>query len=98
MSNANASATARRQQVMKRLFALVAFIALTAAAVFVFNSSKHLRPEDKAISTAEYVDSAQCAECHSEISESFQKTGMGRSFFRARSQTIKADFKTGNTF
>ncbi|HVW08290.1 MAG TPA: tetratricopeptide repeat protein [Bryobacteraceae bacterium] len=36
----------------------------------------------------EYVDGALCAACHQEIAASFAKTGMGRSFFRLRPQTL----------
>lgn len=46
----------------------------------------------------EYVDSTQCAACHSEIFETYQRTGMGRSFFRPNSKNLVEDFKNKNTY
>src|SRR5579871_1498630 len=34
----------------------------------------------------EYADPALCADCHSEIAATYQKTGMGRSFRKVRSE------------
>jgi tetratricopeptide (TPR) repeat protein len=45
-----------------------------------------------------YVDSAACAECHSEIAETYRLTGMGRSFYRPRSENPQEDYKSHNSF
>ena len=45
-----------------------------------------------------YVDSAACAGCHGEIAESYNRTGMGRSFYRALPDRVSADFTTNNTY
>lgn len=41
---------------------------------------------------SDYIDSRVCASCHSEIAESFSKTGMGRSFETPDSAALSADF------
>jgi predicted CXXCH cytochrome family protein len=43
-------------------------------------------------SDAGYVDAAACMECHREIGETYQKTGMGRSFKRPSPETMIEDF------
>src|SRR5215813_2982090 len=48
-------------------------------------------------SDAGYVDSSACSGCHRQIWESYQQTGMGRSWSRIRPD-IAADFKKNNTF
>src|SRR5262245_1736467 len=45
-----------------------------------------------------YVDPARCAECHTEIARSFQKTGMARSFYRMSAQKAVEDFQSGKPF
>ena len=45
-----------------------------------------------------YVDSAVCAECHSEIATTYRLTGMARSFYRPRSENVPEDYKVRNSF
>jgi tetratricopeptide (TPR) repeat protein len=45
-----------------------------------------------------YVDPIVCAGCHSQIYESFRKTGMGRSFFRPMPSNTIEDYKENNRF
>ena len=47
---------------------------------------------------AGYVDPSACAGCHKEISDSYQRTGMGRSFYRARPELIAADIKNQDSY
>ena len=39
-----------------------------------------------------YVDPALCAACHGEIASHFSKTGMGRSFYRLKTENAVEDF------
>jgi tetratricopeptide (TPR) repeat protein len=45
-------------------------------------------------SDAGYVDSAACAGCHREIWETYQRTGMGRSWMRPRPEVMAEGFPT----
>ncbi len=47
---------------------------------------------------AGYVDSSACAGCHKEIYDSYQLTGMGRSFYRARPELMAADIQNQNSY
>src|SRR5262245_49021162 len=83
---------------MKRVIAALALIAFAAIAAFLFTFRNHSQRDGKSSAAAEYVDAAECASCHAEVSASFHKTGMGRSFSRAVPQNIKGDFQNKNTF
>jgi len=84
---------------MKRVITAAVLIAFVVVAAFFFTSRNHPQPDKKLrVAAVEYVDPAECASCHAEVSESFHKTGMGRSFSRAIPQNIKGDFKNRNTF
>jgi tetratricopeptide (TPR) repeat protein len=61
----------------------------------------------KAISTAAphtdlraagYVDSAACNECHADVAETYQHTGMARTFHRPSAQSVIEDFTRANKF
>ena len=43
-----------------------------------------------------YVGNEECAYCHREISESFLRTGMGRSFYRPGAQPDIEDYTDNN--
>src|SRR6476469_6150689 len=45
-----------------------------------------------------YVDPAVCSRCHEGIAATFAKTGMGRSFSRATSQSLAEAVKNGPYF
>lgn len=45
-----------------------------------------------------YIDSSACAGCHKQIWETYKLTGMGRSFGRAKPETVGPAFDGGNTF
>ncbi|HEU5021839.1 MAG TPA: tetratricopeptide repeat protein [Bryobacteraceae bacterium] len=47
---------------------------------------------------SEYVSPKVCAACHSQIAESYAKTGMGRSFARPSPQTTLEDFTHGDFY
>jgi Tfp pilus assembly protein PilF len=43
-----------------------------------------------------YVDPAVCATCHSQIAATYQKTGMGRSFYRPTSANVIENYNSAN--
>ncbi len=45
-----------------------------------------------------YVDPATCSECHADVAETYQHTGMARSFHRPSEQSVIEDFKRANRF
>ena len=45
-----------------------------------------------------YVDSRACAQCHSQIYESYRRTSMGRSLFQPASANTVEDYINKNTF
>jgi predicted CXXCH cytochrome family protein len=45
-----------------------------------------------------YVDPGTCASCHQEISESYRRTGMGRSFYRPAPANAVEDYTKNNTY
>ena len=49
-------------------------------------------------SDAGYLPSEACIPCHQQIWETYQHTGMGRSFFRPRPENIAEDFESENPF
>src|SRR5262245_7137895 len=83
---------------MKRVIAAVVVIAFVVIAAFLVTLRNRSERDEKLSVAAEYVDPAECASCHAEVSASFHKTGMGRSFSQAVPQNIKGDFKNRNTF
>ena len=57
----------------------------------------HARPRVSGVSAA-YVDPARCADCHSQIWETYRQTGMGRSFHRPQSEDISGSSRKAATF
>ena len=49
-------------------------------------------------SDAGYSDSESCIPCHQQIWETYRHTGMGRSFFRPRSENMAEDFESEKPF
>jgi predicted CXXCH cytochrome family protein len=45
-----------------------------------------------------YVDAAACAGCHQQIHDTYQHTGMGRSFYRPVPEKMVEDFSGQNTY
>ena len=45
-----------------------------------------------------YIGTAVCSRCHGDIARTFQKTGMGRSFYRMSADHAVEDFKSGKPF
>jgi predicted CXXCH cytochrome family protein len=66
-----------------------------AAAIYFFRPFPVTSPttQDPAGKTAEnrYVDTSVCADCHPAIAETYQRTGMGRSFRRPTTSTTIGD-------
>ncbi|MBZ5609760.1 MAG: tetratricopeptide repeat protein [Acidobacteriia bacterium] len=44
------------------------------------------------------VDSRTCATCHAKIYETYQRTGMARSFYRPQSDNVVEDYRTNNRY
>ncbi|HEY4086281.1 MAG TPA: tetratricopeptide repeat protein [Bryobacteraceae bacterium] len=55
-------------------------------------------PAAAAAGSPEYVNAQVCAGCHSQIAESYAKTGMGRSFARPSAQVQLEDFTKGDYY
>jgi predicted CXXCH cytochrome family protein len=75
---------------------LVLALVLAAGGFLFFTQHNHRQGGEKSIA-GDYVDSSECASCHPTIYETFQHSGMGRSFSRLGPVTIE-DFKVNNTF
>jgi predicted CXXCH cytochrome family protein len=50
----------------------------------------------KTVAISDYVDPRICGTCHVDIAASFQKTGMGRSFYRPAAQNVVEDYTRKN--
>jgi predicted CXXCH cytochrome family protein len=72
-------------------------LALLLAGGFLLFTQYNHRQDRKGAIAGDYVDSSECASCHPTIYETFQHSGMGRSFSRLGPVTIE-DFKVKNTF
>jgi predicted CXXCH cytochrome family protein len=72
---------------------LAALAATTAFAGAVYFERQSHRAGD--LFTAEYVNSQTCAACHARIWETYRRTGMARSFYRAATPNGIEDLKAG---
>jgi tetratricopeptide (TPR) repeat protein len=85
------------------LLALLALL-LSAAGVYLALQTRQRAPARHqqslliAGTDAGYVDSSACAACHARIYETYQHTGMARSFFRPRTENTMEDYSGKNTF
>ncbi len=75
---------------------LITVISLIAARYHKRGQSNNDARLPKSVSG--FVDSAACADCHSEIAETYRLTGMGRSFYRPGSENVVEDYKVHNSF
>jgi predicted CXXCH cytochrome family protein len=75
---------------MKRMLAMI-------LAIFVCTSCRGPQQVTREAGS-DYVDSALCASCHTEIAKTYERTGMGRSFFRPSPANTVEDFKNKNTY
>lgn len=55
-------------------------------------------PATKSVSQNSYVDPAVCSQCHQGIAETYKKTGMARSFYRATPQNMPEAVKNNRPF
>ena len=67
-------------------------------AAILFASSAALLPLHSSAQRGRPSDSAVCARCHADIARPFDKTGMGRSFYRMSADRAVEDFKSGKPF
>jgi predicted CXXCH cytochrome family protein len=75
---------------------VVSVLLLAAGGFFVITRYNHRQSREQFIA-GDYVDSSECASCHPTIYETFEHSGMGRSFSRFGPVTVE-DFKVKNTF
>jgi len=55
-------------------------------------------PQEVPKASAEYVDSRVCANCHAKIYETYQHTGMARSFYRPSPRNSVEDYRVNNRY
>jgi len=78
---------------MKRQYWMIATAACAAlASIWLFS-----RPKPAPPATSDYVNPKLCAGCHQEIARTYRLSGMGRSFFQPRLESIVEDYQTHNT-
>jgi tetratricopeptide (TPR) repeat protein len=73
---------------------------LAIAAIWHTRSRPKLIPPSTLLDlrSAGYVDSSACSECHADVAETYQHTGMARTFHRPSAQTVIEDSKRANRF
>ncbi|MGI4755689.1 MAG: hypothetical protein ACRYGF_02440, partial [Janthinobacterium lividum] len=76
---------------------------LAAACIFFatllyFSYIRRAHPAAELTAHSDYVDSAECEECHQEIAATYRKTGMGRSFYKPTAANVIEDYAKHNTF
>lgn len=79
-------------------YAVATAVLALGASMCSCRSTSHPREELTKAQQNTYVDPAVCSGCHAGIVKSYRLTGMGRSFYRPRADTMVEDFKTRNTF
>src|SRR6185503_1628684 len=62
-------------------------VALLLAVVYLYDQ----RQDSKPVAESRYVDSSVCADCHPTVAQTYQQTGMGRSFSRPTLQNTIGD-------
>ncbi|MGH9338134.1 MAG: tetratricopeptide repeat protein [Acidobacteriota bacterium] len=94
---------------MRKKRVTIVAAALIAAAIFTFFYFSNTKPETGADlnagktpltsrSNAGYVDPDACRPCHSDVYETYQHTGMGKSFSRLQSDKTIEDWTNNNVF
>jgi hypothetical protein len=76
-----------------RISGTLAAAGILAGSIYFFQTRPHA-----ASTSAAYVDPRRCAECHSQIAESYRHTGMGRSFHRTRPDEMAGNARKPATF
>jgi tetratricopeptide (TPR) repeat protein len=75
-----------------RIGFLLSALFLAAAAILASTGPPQTAPHN------EYVDARACAQCHSQIYESYRRTSMGRSLFAPTVANTVEDYANKNTF
>src|SRR5688572_15524238 len=84
---------------MKRLLpGLILVVVLVGAGFMALTRNQRSGQDTVGVAAPAYVDTVECASCHPTIYETFQQTGMGRSFYRPTAANTIEDYKTKNTF
>ncbi len=78
----------------------LAGVTLAGAAVFLYTrlAPKPPTPPPGSGFLSPYVDASACAGCHAEIARTYSQTGMGRAFFRPRSDNTVEDYEKRNSY
>lgn len=76
---------------------LVCVAAVILCGVLYLWRAQRSRPAALLTAHSDYVDSAQCEECHAEITATYRKTGMGRSFYKPTPGNVIEDYTKHNT-
>ena len=103
------AAPAQAGRTKRWVLALAASTLIAAAAGYFYLSGPPSAPATNLSSSTEstrfmggadagYVDPSACAACHKEIYDSYQRSGMGRSFYSARPELIAADIKNQSSY
>jgi len=75
---------------------------LAVICVLAFQASSGQADRQKQIfitgEDAGYLDPAVCASCHSQIYETYHRTGMGRSFYRPEPENTVEDYSSANKY
>ena len=84
-----------------RLASIVVFAVLAGAIYFLgprSTTTPTTQAPENSLTENRYVDSSVCGDCHPNISETYRRTGMGRSFSRPTTGNTTGDQKTRVTF
>ena len=95
------------KQVLKFILPAVGVLLLIGLLIFHPSSKNHNDNISKSKSRkayaflnfdpkVEYVGDEECADCHSEIYQTFKQTGMGRSFYLPTTENIIEDYTKNN--
>lgn len=74
---------------------LAVIVGIVLAVGIAFFASHSSRAADN---SSDYVDPRLCAACHSGISETYQRTGMARSFYRPAPENTIEDYQKNNRY
>ncbi len=84
------------RRVWSAAFLAAALLAAAVASLVLYRH--HARGSPQSVTQASgYVDAAVCATCHQGIAETYQKTGMGRSFFLPTAANVVEDYVRANS-
>jgi tetratricopeptide (TPR) repeat protein len=88
--------------VRRRIGLAGVLVAVLASVIFVSRFHSATAPVagslQQAVTNGRYVDPALCAQCHPKVWETYQRTGMARSFYRPKAETTVGNDRKTITF